>query len=84
MRRKHLAELLDAYGDALSSAGVKGYERDELERDVRLGLLPWLVYALGLLPDPILSNGRLRRVVETWIDRLIAAATELDAFDALQ
>jgi thiamine kinase-like enzyme len=83
VRRKHLRDLIDAYADVIGSADSIGYRRDDLERDVRLGVLHWLTYALALLPDPILANGRLLRVVETWIDRLTAAVIEMYAMDAL-
>lgn len=83
VRRQHGRRLLDLYLQELRRHGVRGYRPEDLVQDTRLGLVRWLAYTVALLPEPEVASGRLRRILERWIDRFTFAAQELDAFVAL-
>jgi hypothetical protein len=83
VRRAYAPRLLRLYLEELRRHGVADYGADDVLRDTRLGLIRWLAYAVALLPEPEVSGGRLRRILECWIDRLTFAVQELDAFSAL-
>jgi hypothetical protein len=79
VRRKHGERLLDTYVSALRRHGVVAYDDETFLRDLCLGVLRWLAYALALFPEPEVRTGRPRRILEAWIDRFTWAALELGA-----
>jgi hypothetical protein len=84
------SEDLRRDGDALIAryaAGVAGhgmeYPRDEIERDVRLGMLRHMIQAVAQIHEANLGRGRPLVVVRTWAIRGNAAVRRFDALSAL-
>lgn len=83
-RRAHEDELLHAYHDALSAAGVTGYEFDQFFQDYRVGVVyGWIipVFAVGTLDS---SSERAMALWTAVIERSQAAIFDHKAYEFLE
>ncbi len=82
-RRACERDVLAAYHDALTEAGVRGYSREQLWEDYRRSLLVYLgVFMVsGALLE--ITNDRAVALTNAIFERLSAAIMDLDALDLL-
>ena len=82
-RRALEPELCDLYHRELGAAGVRGYARDELDRDYRLNLAA--MFGISVINGATLPtvNERATLIWERTLARLVDAIADLDALAAL-
>ena len=83
-RRAHEPELLGTYLDSLAANGVSGYGRDQLEQDIRIGMLySWIIPVMAVGGGFDLSDERALRLWRAVVARSQAAITDHRAAELL-
>jgi aminoglycoside/choline kinase family phosphotransferase len=83
-RRAHEGELLDTYLDALAAHGVTGYGREQLQDDLRVGIIySWIIPVMAVGGGFDLSDERAMRLWDTVVARCQAAIADHRAAELL-